>query len=129
MNKDSNDIDSPKNDIFGGAMSDDEFKNSIEEDDWEDDEDAGYCDVYEAVMGAIFLSRPLGIMWDEDLIEEFLESRDYKIVERTDKDGEVYTVPVKAGSKIIPDRRDTLRRVFDREIQEALITWLKTIKK
>lgn len=129
MNKDSNDIDSPKNDIFGGAMSDDEFKNSIEEDDWEDDEDAGYCDVYEAVMGAIFLSRPLGIMWDEDLIEEFLESRDYKIVERTDKDGEVYTVPVKAGSKIIPDRRDTLRRVFDREIQETLITWLKTIKK
>jgi hypothetical protein len=80
-------------------------------------------------MNAIFLSRPLGILFDEDLIEDYLTSRGYKIVERTDDDGEVYTVPVKVGSKIIPDRRDSLRRTFDREVQEALLAWMKTIKK
>jgi hypothetical protein len=80
-------------------------------------------------MSAIFVSRPLGILWEDDIIEEYLEFRNDKIVERTDDDGEVYTVPVKAGSKIIPDRRDSLRRVFDREIQETLLAWMKTIKK
>ena len=132
MNKNSNDIEGPQNDIFGGAMSEEEFlnkENGGEENDWGDDEDAGYCDVYDAVMNAIFLSRPLGILWDDDIIEEYLKFRNYKIVERTDDDGEVYTVPVKVGSKIIPDRRDSLRRTFDREVQEALLAWMKTIKK
>ena len=128
MKKNSNDIEGPQNDIFGGAMSEEEFLNSENggEDDWEDE--GGPCEVYDAVMSAIFLSRPLGILWDDDIIEEYLKFRKYKIVERTDDDGEVYTVPVKAGSKIIPDRRDSLRRVFDREVQEALLTWLKKIR-
>jgi hypothetical protein len=132
MNKNSNDIEGPQNDIFGGAMSEEEFlnkENGGEENDWEDNEDDGHCDVYDAVMNAIFLSRPLGILFDEDLIEDYLTCRGYKIVERTDDDGEVYTVPVKVGSKIIPDRRDSLRRTFDREVQEALLAWMKTIKK
>ena len=130
MNKNSNDIEGPQNDIFGGAMSEEEFLNSENggEDDWDGEEEGG-CDVYDAVMSAIFLSRPLGILFDEDLIEDYLRFRNYKIVERTDDDGEVYTVPVKAGSKIIPDRRDSLRRVFDREVQETLLAWMKTIKK
>jgi hypothetical protein len=58
------------------------------------------------------------------MIEKFLQAKGYKIVERTDDDGEVYTVPVKIGSKIIPDRRDSLRRIFDQEVQETLINWL-----
>ena len=131
MNKNSNDIEGPQNDIFGGAMSEEEFlnkENGGEENDWDGEEEGG-CDVYDAVMSAIFLSRPLGILFDEDLIEDYLTSRGYKIVERTDDDGEVYTVPVKVGSKIIPDRRDSLRRTFDREVQEALLAWMKTIKK
>ena len=53
----------------------------------------------------------------------------YKIIERTDEDGEIYTVPVKVGSKIIPDKHDTLRRVFDREIQKTLLKWLIKINK
>lgn len=133
MNKNSNDIEGPKNDIFGGAMSEEEFLNSEnggEENDWEDeDEGSSPCEVYDAVMSAIFLSRPLGILWDDDIIEEYLKFRKYKIVERTDDDGEVYTVPVKVGSKIIPERRDALRRTFDREVQETLLAWMKTIKK
>lgn len=130
MNKNSNDIEGPQNDIFGGAMSEEEFlnkENGGEENDWDGEE--GGCDVYDAVMNAIFLSRPLGILFDEDLIEDYLTCRGYKIVERTDDDGEVYTVPVKVGSKIIPDRRDSLRRTFDREVQETLLAWMKTIKK
>jgi hypothetical protein len=131
MNKNSNDIEGPQNDIFGGAMSEEEFlnnENGGEENDWAGEEEGG-CDVYDAVMSAIFLSRRLGILFDEDLIEDYLTCRGYKIVERTDDDGEVYTVPVKVGSKIIPDRRDSLRRTFDREVQEALLAWMKTIKK
>ena len=126
MNKNSNDIEGPQNDIFGGAMSEEEFlnkENGGEENDWDGEEEGG-CDVYDAVMSAIFLSRPLGILWDDDIIEEYLKFRKYKIVERTDDDGEVYTVPVKIGSKIIPDRRDSLRRIFDQEVQETLINWL-----
>ena len=102
MNKNSNDIEGPQNDIFGGAMSEEEFlnkENGGEENDW-DGEGEGGCDVYDAVMNAIFLSRPLGILFDDDLIEDYLKFRNYKIVERTDDDGEVYTVPVKIGSKI-----------------------------
>jgi len=131
MNKNSNDIEGPQNDIFGGAMSEEEFlnnENGGEENDWDGEEEGG-CDVYDAVMSAIFLSRPLGLIFDDDLIEDYLKFRDYKIVERTDDDGEVYTVPVKVGSKIIPDRRDSLRRVFDREVQETLLAWMKTIKR
>ena len=131
MNKNSNDIEGPQNDIFGGAMSEEEFlnkENGGEENDWDGEEEGG-CDVYDAVMSAIFLSRPLGILFDDDLIEDYLKFRNYKIVERTDDDGEVYTVPVKVGSKIIPDRRDSLRRTFDREVQETLLAWMKTIKK
>lgn len=130
MNKNSNDIEGPQNDIFGGAMSEEEFlneENGGEENDWDGEE--GSCDVYDAVMSAIFLSRPLGLIFDDDLIEDYLQSRGWKIVERTDDDGEVYTVPVKVGSKIIPERKDALRRTFDREVQETLIAWMKTIKK
>lgn len=122
MNNNGNDIESPQNDIFGGAMSKEEFLGKEE-----NEEKEGYCDVYEAVMKAIFISKPLGIIFDNDLIEDFLVGRGYKIVERTDDDGEIYTVPVKVGSKIIPDRRDSLRRVFDREIQEVLMKWIKSI--
>ena len=132
MNKNSNDIEGPQNDIFGGAMSEEEFlnnENGGEENDWENDDEGSPCEVYDAVMSAIFLSRPLGILWDDDLVEDYLRFRKYKIVERTDDDGEVYTVPVKVGSKIIPDRRDSLRRTFDREVQETLLAWMKTIKK
>ena len=78
MNKNSNDIEGPQNDIFGGAMSEEEFlnkENGGEENDWDGEEEGG-CDVYDAVMNAIFLSRPLGILWDEDLIEDYLKSRD-----------------------------------------------------
>ena len=130
MNKNSNDIEGPQNDIFGGAMSEEEFlnkENGGEENDWESD--GSPCEVYDAVMNAIFLSRPLGILWEESMIEKFLQAKGYKIVERTDDDGEVYTVPVKVGSKIIPERRDALRRTFDREVQETLLAWMKTIKK
>ena len=158
MNKNSNDIEGPQNDIFGGAMSEEEFLNKenggeendwdrfyeqaiidifinnndrnngnwgiLRENDWEDDDEGSPCEVYDAVMSAIFLSRPLGILWEDSLIEKFLQAKGYKIVERTDDDGEVYTVPVKVGSKIIPDRRDSLRRIFDQEVQETLINWL-----
>ena len=133
MNKNSNDIDGPQNDIFGGIMPEEEFLNSENNeglnDNWEEGEGNAPCEVYDALIGAIFLSRPLGLIWDDDIIEEYLKFRKYKIIERTDDDGEVYTVPVKAGSKIIPDRRDSLRRVFDREVQETLLAWMKTIKK
>ena len=131
MNNNGNDINGPQNNIFGDAMSEEEFLNNNKEheEELEIGDSDNYCDVYDAVMGAIFMSRPLGILWEEDLIEDFLKSRSYKIVERTDDDGEVYTVPVKVGSKIIPDRKDSLRRVFDREVQETLLAWLKTIKK
>ena len=127
MNKNSNDIEGPQNDIFGGAMSEEEFlndENGGEENDWEGEDDGSPCEVYDALMGAIFLSRPLGILWEDSLIEKFLQAKGYKIVERTDDDGEIYTVPVKIGSKIIPDRRDSLRRIFDQEVQETLINWL-----
>lgn len=128
MNKSSEDIEGPKKNIFGDTMSENDFlKDEDEEFDMIDEEE--HCEVFDAVMSAIFLSRPLGILFDEDLIIEFLQSRKYRIVERTDDDGEVYSVPVKVGSKVIPDSKSALRKVFDREVQETLITWMKSIKK
>ena len=128
MNKSSEDIEGPKKNIFGDTMSEDDFlKDEDEEFDMINEE--GHCEVFDAVMSAIFLSRPLGILFDEDLIIDFLQSRKYRIVERTDDDGEVYSVPVKVGSKVIPDSKSALRKVFDREVQETLITWMKSIKK
>ena len=115
MIKDGNDIEDPEDVYFNGSPS----SEIIEE---EEDESPPAC--IEHLLSAIFISRPLGILWDDDLIEEFLESLGYKIVERVDEDGEPYTVPVKPGSKLIPDRKDSLRRVFDREVQKTLLKWL-----
>ena len=125
MIKNGDDINGPQSDIFGDQMPED---NDLEVGYDEEDPDDFGCEVYHAVMNAIFLSRPLGILWDDDLIEDFLKSKNYRIVERVDEDGEVYSVPVKPGEKMISERRDSLRRVFDREIQETLIKWLKKIK-
>ena len=74
MNNNGNDIDGPQNNFFGDAMSEDEFlnrENGELQNDWED-EDYEHCEVYDAVMRAIFLSRPLGILWEDSLIEKFL---------------------------------------------------------
>ena len=62
MIKNSNEVEDPKDDFIRGSLLDG-FEN-----------DSIGCDVYEAVMSAIFLSRPLGILWNEDLIEEFLKT-------------------------------------------------------
>ncbi len=82
------------------------------------------CPMIDTILSAIFVSRPLGLIWDEDIIVDFLKAKGYKILERVDEDGETYLVPVKSESKYIPDSRNSLRKVFDREIQVALIKWL-----
>ena len=82
------------------------------------------CPVLETILSAIFVSKPLGLLWDEDIIVEFLKEKGYKIVERVDENGETYLVPVKSESKYIPDSKNMLRKVFDREIQRTLIKWL-----
>ena len=119
MKKDENEVTDPNDDLIFGPDNEDEL-NGFEED--------GPCDVYNAVMGAIFISRPFGILWDDDLIEEFLVHKGYKIIPRTDEEGEIYYVPVKKESKLIPDSKNTMRKVFDREVQQTILKWLKKIK-
>ena len=121
MKKDENEVTGPNKDYIFGSDGEDEFDGFEEEDD-------GPCDVYNAVMGAIFISRPFGILWDEDLIEEFLVYKGYKIIPRTDEEGEIYYVPVKKESKLIPDSKSSMRQVFDREVQKSILKWLKKIK-
>ena len=82
------------------------------------------CPMINTILSAIFMSRPLGLIWDEDIIVDFLKEKGYKILERVDENGDTYLVPVKIGSKYIPDSRNSLRKVFDREIQVTLIKWL-----
>ena len=119
MKKDENEVTDPNEDyIFGSG--DNEELDGFDED--------GPCDVYNAVMGAIFISRPFGILWDDDLIEEFLVYKGYKIIPRTDEDGDIYYVPVKKESKLIPDSKSSMRQVFDREVQKSILKWLKKIK-
>ena len=123
MIKDGSDIRDPEDEYFHGSPDEDiDFELDDDEDDFEENDDRLPC--IEPILGAIFLSRPLGILWDDDIIEEFLSELGYSMIERVDDDGDVYVVPVKKGSKLIPDRRDSLRRVFDREIQKVLLKWL-----
>ena len=96
--------------------------NDEELDDFFEDDDS--CPMIETVLSAIFISRPLGFIWDEDIIIDFLKAKGYKIIERVDEDGESYVVPVKPDSKYIPEAKNMLRKVFDREIQKTLLTWL-----
>lgn len=121
MIKNENEVTDPQDDFLGGMSSEDNLFD-------ENEDDYEYCEIYEAVMKAIFISRPLGILWDDDLIENFLVSKGFKMIERIDEDGEVFSVPVKPGAKIIPDRRDSLRRTFDREIQKTLLKWLLKVE-
>ena len=87
--------------------------------------DGEYCEVYESVMKAALISKPFGIMWDEEYIIKFLKKLGYKIVERIDEDtNDIYPVPVKPGTEVIPEKRNELRRVFDMEIQKVLLKFL-----
>jgi len=116
----NNDIEDPEDDFSGSLM--------IEDFDLDDLDGTGGCEVFDAVMSAIFISRPLGILWDDDLIEKFLKNKGYDIIERVDEAGETYRVPVKSDSKIIPDQKNSLRKVFDREVQKTLLKWLSKIE-
>lgn len=98
----------------------------------DDDEESDSCPYFDIIMHTILLSRPFGIIWNDDKMESFLIKRGYKIIEKhyTDKDRkkETYRVAIKSGSCNMPvDEISNIRDVFDLEIQDVILGWLDKI--
>lgn len=101
-------------------MKEEQFKNFMENDDEEG------CPFVDVLASLTLMPKPFGIIWDDDKIENFLEKRGYKIIERfSEFTGESYKVAVKKDDSYIPeDDCSNLSKVFSSEVQDILSNWL-----
>lgn len=76
----------------------------------------------------MFVPKPFGILWKFEKMEEFLKFKGYRIVERTNENGDTFTVAVKPNSSYIPNEsKSNIVDVFEEEVQSTLLNWLKNI--
>ena len=89
------------------------------------------CPYFDIMMHTILLSRPFGIVWDNDKMEKFLSKRGYKIIEKhyTDEDraGETYKVAIKPGYILPIHEVSNIRETFDSELQDVILGWIDKI--
>ena len=88
-----------------------------------ENEDHESCPVMPMIMSALMMPRPFGMMWDDEVIEKFLDSRGYKILDVTDETGENIHVAVKKDDPIIPDEPNIIA-VFEKEVQGLFLNFL-----
>lgn len=73
------------------------------------------------------LDKPFGISWDFELVRDFLEKRDYKVIVRIDEEGEYYSVfPKNGNNECIPDEQNIMD-IFSYEVQKSILKWLLQI--
>ena len=89
------------------------------------------CPLTEILLNSMVMPKPLGYVFPQEKMEEFLKQRGYKIIKRYSEAREQdYNVAVKSGSSSIPeDDYSNVREVFDGEVQDILLSWLLKIGK
>lgn len=98
----------------------------------DEEEDSDSCPYFDIIMHTVLLSRPFGILWDNDKMENFLKKRGYKIIEKhfsdPDRKSETYKIAIKSGSIKMPtDEVSNIREVFDSELQDVILSWIDKI--
>lgn len=73
-----------------------------------------------------YLDKPFGISWDLELVRNYLEKRGYKVIIRSDKEKDYYSVFNPEESDCIPDEQNIMD-VFSYEVQTSLLNWLLKI--
>ena len=95
-----------------------DFEDLFDEEGHED------CPVIPMVMSAVMMPKPFGMMWDDEVIRNFLDSRGYKILKVQAEDGESeFDVAVKRGESTIPDEPNIIA-VFEKELQGLFLNFL-----
>lgn len=84
------------------------------------------CPMTDLFISLLMMDKPLGMLWDSDKMEKFLQARGYKIISRyssvLDKN---YKVAVKADQSYIPETEvDNIREVFCSELQDIILELL-----
>lgn len=103
-----------------------EEKNMFDFEDFFENGGEGHedCPVMPMVAAAMMMPKPFGMMWDDDVIRNFLESRDYKILKvQGEEDDREFEVAVKRGESTIPDEPNIIA-VFERELQDLFLKFL-----
>lgn len=82
-------------------------------------------------IGESLVSKPFGILWYDENMEEFLKKLGYKIITRKDPETDrEYNIAVKPNDPSISDEGySNVRDVFDNEVQKILLGWLLKISK
>ena len=81
------------------------------------------CPIMPMVMSALMMPKPFGMMWDDDVIRNFLTSRDYKILKVQRDDGTEFDVAVKRDESTSPDEPNIIA-VLERELQHLFLNFL-----
>lgn len=90
-----------------------------------------FCPMTDILLSAMMIDKPLGILWKNEIMEDFLIKRGYKIITRhSDVTGNDYKVAFKTSDSCIPETDvDNIRNVFNDEVQEILSNWLLKLGK
>ena len=80
------------------------------------------CPVLPMILSTIMLPKPFGMMWDDEIITEFLKARGYKILS-IKEDGDEFDVAVKSDDPVIPEEPNIVT-TFEKELQRSIINIL-----
>lgn len=81
------------------------------------------CPVMPMILSAVMMPKPFGMMWDDEVITNFLTSRGYKILKVTGEEGNEFDVAVKRDDPTIPEEPNIIS-VFERELQGLFLNFL-----
>lgn len=119
--------------LYDGSNNDDEsnYDDNFEDNQLPNIEELPDCPLTDVLLNSLVMPKPLGYMFPQEKMEEFLKNRGYRIIKRySESRGQDYNVAVKAGSSSIPeDDYSNVREIFDNEVQDILLSWLLKIGK
>lgn len=87
-------------------------------------------DFTELLYKTLFIPKPFGIIWNSEKMEDFLKFKGYKILKRVDEiTGKPMNIAIKPEAKFIPNEKSNILELFELEVQDTILNWLKSISK
>lgn len=86
------------------------------------------------IMTMMSMPRPFGMIWHDEVMERFLESRGYILINKhSNEHGRDFKYAVKKGEDFIPEmdsnQSSNVISVFEKEVQTILMDWLLELGK
>jgi hypothetical protein len=127
-NKDNNEdpVEGDNFDDFSGFEEENDGDDIFEAD--EDFLEPG-CPFSKTILAATLCGKPFGMMWDRDIMRDFLKKRGYLIIDRVNPEtNESYEVAVLPGDSAMSNLGvSNFGSVFELEIQKILSKWLLSL--